>query len=529
MIKLLEYLQDLILTLMGRDPRELEKRRRLRAIQEELRQLKPNYYRRGSRTVLPDFALAVLELVSCVRPLRELFDRTACAEDAKLAQRYRDYTVVARLPVHLQDIYGTFSFANLRARVLGAGNPEKELSRIERELQDFLGNLADPEYYSFDTDYTAMQRLIDLSRHSYTHLLSLFNPELDSPAEEAVPNFRPAPAGDVLPELLDLYYILAGLELSEGVERNLDYMLERLSRESAEEAQRRTRKVLGRLKTLIARDLSPSILLALIRSIKQDPEYSPEVISEQHFYLDEFRTRFQDYFGKLRERIQWELHESEIQEDLQRLFRGAELLEIEGYNKELAVALQELDYDCFSSIKPLRILKSFVAAFFERSMREPLKRLIVEGKFENRIFQNMFTNTFFGCEALMQKILQVEESLKDTGPLSVKKLRHFLQLYMQGKPVHNIVGKLCDGIETALRKLLEEGASLFYNLCVLLLEVIDDARQKTPEHVANIKSLGGSGNDQYLAALSRGYDNLYLFVRIIKNFTPVRQLEYDRG
>jgi hypothetical protein len=529
MLKLLEYLQDLILTLMGRDPRELEKRRRLRAVNEELRQLKPGYYRRGPRTVLPDFALAVLELVGCLRPLREVFDRTACAEDAKLAQRYRDYTVVARLPVHLQDIYGTFSFANLRARVLGAGNPEKELTRIDQELQDFLGNLADPEYYSFDADYTAMQRLIDLTRHSYTHLLSLFSPELDSAAKESAPNFRPAPADDVFPELLDLYYIVAGLELSAGVERNLDFMLERLSREGAEEAKRRTRKVLARLRSLVAQDLSPSLLLALIRSIKQDPEFAPEVISEQHYYLDEFRTRFREHFGKLRERIQWELHESAIQEDLKRLFRGAELLEIEAYSNELAATLQELDYDCFSSVKPLRILKSFVAAHFERTLREPLKRLIVEGKFENRIFQNMFTNTFFGCEALMQRILQVEESLKDTGPLSVKKLRHFLQLYTQGKPVHNIVGKLCDGIEKSLRKLLEEGASLFYNLCVLLLEVIGDSKQKVPEHVANIKSLGGSGNDQYLAALSRGYDSLYLFVKIIKNFTPVRQLEYDRG
>ena len=222
------------------------------------------------------------------------------------------------------------------------------------------------------------------------------------------------------------------------------------------------------------------------------------------------------------------LHESAIQEDLQRLFRGAELLEIEGYSNDLASMLQELDYDCFSSIKPMRILKSFTAGHFERTLREPLKRLIVEGKFENRVFQNMFTDTFFGCEALMGKILQLEESLRDTGPLSVKKLRHFLQLYTQGKPVHNIVGKLCDAIETALRKLLEEGVSRFYNLHLHLLEVIDDSRKKTPERVANIKTLGGGGNDQYLATLSRGYESLFLFVKIIKNFTTVRQGEHNK-
>jgi hypothetical protein len=526
MLKFLEYLQDLFLTLIGRDPRELEKRRRLRAVLEELRQLKPNYYRRGSRTVLPEFALSILELVSCLRPLRELFDRTACAEDTKLAQRYRDYTVVARLPAHLQDIYGTFSLANLRSRVLGATKPESELNRVERELQDFLGNLSDPEYYSFNTDYTAMQRLIDLCQHSFTHLLSLFDPDFDPANRDRESNFRPAPADEVLPELLDLYFIVGGLELSEGLERNLDCMLERLSRESAGEAKQRTHKILSQLRTLIGRDLSPAILLALIRSIKQDPEASPDVISEQHFYLDEFRSRLQEYYGKLSEKIQWELHESAVQEDLNRLFHGAELLEIEDYSEELARSLQEIDYDCFASIKPLRILKSFTAGYFERTLRDPLKRLIVEGKFENRIFQNMFTNTFFGCEGLMQKFVQLEENLNDTGPLSVKKLRHFLQMYQEGKPVQNIVAKQCEGIEKSLRRLLDEGANLFYNLCILLLEILNDTRQKTPEHVANIKSMAGSANEQFVASLSKGYDSLYLFVRIIKNFAQVRQLDF---
>jgi len=527
MLKFLEYLQDLFLTLIGRDPQEMERRRRLRAVNEELRRLKPNYYRKGSRVVLPDFAAAVLELLSCVRPLRELFDRTVCTEDTKLAQRYRDYLVVARLPAHLQDIYGTFVFANLRRRVLSAAQPEAELARIEQELNDFLGNLSDPEYYSFDPDYTGLQRLVSLCQHSYAHVLALFDPEYNPVDRQATPNFRPAPADEILTELLDLYFIIGGIDLSDGLQRNLDFLIDRLSREGAAEAKQRTHRVLARLRSLVGNHLSPAILLALIRSIKQDPQFAPEVISEQYYYLDEFRSRFREYYGRLRERIEWELHESEVQEDLQRLFRGAELLEIEGYNEQLARNLQEMDYDCFASVKPLRILKSFVVAYFMRSLREPLKRLIVEGKFENRIFQNMFTNTFFGCEALPQKIEQLEENLKDTGALSVKKLQHFLILYQQGKPVHNIVGKLCDGIETSLRKLLDEGANLFYNLCVLLLEILEDAKQKSPEHVANIKSLAGGANDQYLAGLSAGYESLYLFVKIVKNFTKVRQLEYE--
>ena len=527
MLKFLEYIQDIIFTLLGQDPQQMERRRRLREINNELHSIKPGYYRRATRTVLPEFALAILELLACLRPLRELFDRTVSAEDPKLAQRFSDYLVVARLPAHLQDIYGTFTFDNLRRRVVAAASPDTELGGIERDLTDFLGNFADAEFYSFDAEYAALQRLISLCRHSHTHLLTLFDPDFDPLKRQAAPNFRPAPADDVLPELLDLYYLVAGLDLSASLERNLDYLVERLSREGAEEAKRRTRKVLARLRQLIAQHLSPAILLALIRSISQDPQASPEVISEQPGYLQEFRSRFQAHFNRLREKIQWELHENAVREDLKRLFGGADLLPIEGFREELARNLQELDYECFASIRPLSILKSFVAAHFERTLRGLLKRLVVEGKFENRIFQNMFTDTFFRCEGLMEKIVQTEEELQGSGALSVKKLQHFVQMYSQGKPVHNIVAKFCEGIEKALRELLDEGASLLYNLSVLLLEILNDTRQKNPQRVANIRSLGGGTNEQYLAALSAGYDNLYLFVKVIKNFARVRQLEIE--
>jgi hypothetical protein len=529
MLKIFEVLQDLFLTFFGKDPQEVERRRRLRAIYEELRQASPNYFRRSPRLVLPDFAAAILELTKLLRALRELFDKTICAADPKLAERYRDYLIIARLPAHLQDVYGTFTFSSLRRRVINATDPQSELGRVQQELKEFLGNLADPEFYTFDAEYTATQRLVSLARHSFTGLLTLFDPDYDAARGTSAARFRAAGADEVLPELQDLYYVLAGLDLSDGVERNLDNLLDRLSRESAAGAKRRMRQVISRLRGLAGRALSPETLLNLMRSIKQDPLFAPEVVSEQFYYLEDFRSRFLEYFQRMQEKIQWELHESSIQDDLRRLFRGADLLPIEGYDPELQERLQARDFEAFSQVKPLRILKSFLVAHFDRTLREPVKRLIVEGKFDNRIFQNMFTNTYFGCEGLAQKIAQFEEGLKDAGPLSVAKLQHFLQLYEQGKPVHNIVGKICDAIEGAMGKLVQEGANLFYNLSVLLLEVLNDARLKAPEHVTNLKFLGGSGNSDYLARLAAAHDDLHLFVTIIKNFVRVQQVQYPQS
>ena len=73
MAGILEYLQDLITAFFIRDPYELQKRRRLRDMYDELRQVRPFYYRRSSQQLQPEFAAEVLRLAFLLRPLREVF------------------------------------------------------------------------------------------------------------------------------------------------------------------------------------------------------------------------------------------------------------------------------------------------------------------------------------------------------------------------------------------------------------------------------------------------------------------------
>jgi len=47
--------------------------------------------------------------------------------------------------------------------------------------------------------------------------------------------------------------------------------------------------------------------------------------------------------------------------------------------------------------------------------------------------------------------------------------------------------------------------------------------------VSNIKSLSGAKSQEYLARVSHGYNNLYLFAKIMKNFTTIKQLTMAEG
>jgi len=520
----LEYLQDIIFSIFTRNPEETEKRRRLRSLNEELRKSCPLYYRRISGQILPGFAVSVLQLAHVLRPLREVFEKTIDNPDPKLAQRYRDYLVTARLPEKLQNLYSSFSYPSMKKRVFDSADPEEELGKISGEIEQLLQGLDAAEFHGFDNSYTVMYRLNNLCQHDFLPMLRLFDPALKSLDSADPATFQPANGEEMLQDLLDFYFVLAGFDYSDSVESNIGFLLERLSRERAEEARARLKKVLLRLRNLLSENLGSQTILILLRLIQRDPQFVPQSLQEESSFLEAHRNRLRINYQRSRERIQQQIRELAVREDLNRLFPNGQPEQVEGYREDIDQALQERDFDSFLHIRPLRILKNYIRVHFHRELKEPLKRLIVEGKFENRIFQNMFTNTYFQCEGMEGKISLFEEELQGSSTRSIKKLPKYIELLDQGKPVLNMVATVLETIEKESRNLVEEGANSFYNLCVILLEILNDARLKTPVQVSNIKSLSGTKSQEYLARVSYGHNNLYLFTKIMKNFTTIKQL-----
>ena len=147
---------------------------------------------------------------------------------------------------------------------------------------------------------------------------------------------------------------------------------------------------------------------------------------------------------------------------------------------------------------------------------------MLEASFANRIFENMFANIFHGCEATLARLRQFEENVK-SGSGSAEKIERYLALHDQGKPVRPLVAKTVETIEQDARKLLEEGAAYLFNLSVILAEVLTDAKQKVPSLIGNIKMIAGRSNREFLAVLASGQNNLNLFLKIMRNFTDIRQ------
>jgi hypothetical protein len=147
---------------------------------------------------------------------------------------------------------------------------------------------------------------------------------------------------------------------------------------------------------------------------------------------------------------------------------------------------------------------------------------LIEGTFTQKMVELRFNNTYYDCEGLYARLRQLEESLQ-SGPLAADKLTKFLQMHDQGKPVAPLVSKVVDTIEQEVRKLVEEGSNYIQNLNVLLDELLEDAKQKAPAMITNLKELAGRPNKDFLAAMAASQDSLQLFIRIMRNFTEIRE------
>jgi hypothetical protein len=517
MASVLDYLQDLFFTLFSRSPEEAEKRRALRKLVDKLRQVQPPVYRRSGGVLLPAFGYNLLQLSYLLAPLGELFQKTLHCEDARLAERFRQHLAIARLPEALARRLPDFSLQSMRQRALGSASPIKELGKLDQEFEQLLEAFSAPQFYSFDLDYMALDRLASLCRHDLAPLFRFFEPGFDPAQKGRKPSFQPVPGKKALKELLDLYFILAGIQLSGGVEASLLALLDRLERERATAARERVRIVLGRLGKLLERELAPDLLLTLIRVLQEDPAAVPRTVSEELSCLQTIKSELASGYRKDRERLQREINENTIGGDLKVLFAGADPLEVMGYTEALSQELAARSYDSFTRVKPLAILKSFILAHFEKSLREPLKRLLVEGTFASKMVDLRLNNTFYSCDGLGPRLRQLEESMQHGS------LAKFLQMHDQGRPVAPLVAKTVDSIEQDVRKLVEEGCAYFYNLALLVGDLLEDARQKAPTLISNIKEIAARPNKDFLAGLATSHQSLQLFIKIMRNFTELRE------
>ncbi|HOX18857.1 MAG TPA: DUF5312 family protein [Spirochaetales bacterium] len=498
------------------------KRAELRRVHRELAQLRPPVYRPKGNVVLPGLAQGALAFASSIKPLVDVARRSIASTDVRVSQRFFELLIDAELPESEQERKRFFSYDGMKERLANAVRPSEEFEAIGREFQGFLRQLEALSLRNLDAELSEVERFAEICRHDWERLLGLFDPGANLDAPGWRPDFGPVDGETILPELLDVHFVLSGFAFTEVLIRDMLRIVERQAPGSDSSRRQKIEKISAASNKALSGRFSTEMLLLLLRALKRDPAFEPKIGRERRDWIGDYRRRLAAQFEKDRDRLVREQHENAIGSDIEELLRGIEIYPVDGYDEENDAYLRKESPHSFTHIKPLRILKTFVSGIFEPRMMEPIKRVLVEGYFDNKNYQTNLANILYQCERSAGRIAEFEDGLRGTGRISITALRRYIEELRRGKDISSFLQRLVDAINQKAREICEDETGLFQMLGESLGELLADYRRSSPDLVTNIRTLAGPRNRDVMAQLQGAKHSIDVLVKIMRNYTYVK-------
>ena len=497
-------------------------RQEMKRIYAPIAHFKPPYYRFKNNIVMSGFAQDLFLFSQALKPLMDLADRTLAHPDLRVSRRFFDYLVEADLPPSELERKESFFYDGMKLRIDNAVRPDQEQEAIGRDFQRFLRDVEGLVTGPLNTELADVERFIDICRHDWERVLGFFDPGVSLEDPKYKPDFQSCDGELILPELIDINYLLNGFYFTPQLLRKVMGVFERYAPASAASQAARIEKMFSILNKVLQYRLSKDSLMALIRLIKRDSLFQPDLRRELVDYVDQYKQRLVTQYERDRERLLRERHETAVSKDIKDLLAGIDPVILDMYDEENDAYLRRETPHGFTHIKPLGILKTFVVGIFDNQIKETVKSILVEGYFDNKTFQNNLANILYQCDRTMGRIMAFEDGLRSNGRVSMVAVRRYVEEMRHGKDIMSFLDKLVEEINYKAREICEDETGLFEMLGMTMNEILADFRKSSPELITNIRTLGGVRNREYMTALAEGRRKLDTFVRIMRNFAFVK-------
>jgi len=500
------------------DPLQAE----LKALFKTVAHIKPPYYKLATNAVLPGFAQDLFLFCSALKPLMDIADRTLAHPDVRISKRFFDYLIDSRLPPEILEMKSLFVYEGMKIRIENAVKTNEAFEDINRDFQSLLRHLENITASNINAELFEVQRFVEICRHDWERLLGFFDPSVSLEDRNYALDPQPCEGEQLSPELIDIYFLTNSFSFSDALFANFMATYTRNSGEGAKNQEQRISGIFATLNKILKYRLNSSVLLALARLTRKDPVYQPGLKHDIEDYIGEYRKRIVVQFEKDRERLQRERHESAVALDIRELFGELEIITVDGYDDANDQYLRRESPMGFTHIKALSILKTFISGIFEQQVKESIKRILVEGYFDNKIYQNNLANILYQCDRSATRISTFEQNLRSNNKVSIASIRRYVDEIRHGKDMMPFLTRMVDEINHNAREICEDETGLFQMLSDAIGELLADYRKSSPDMVTNIRTLGGTRNKEIIAGLHAGRKMLDTFVRVMRNFAVIK-------
>ena len=513
-----DAVSEVFLGLLGGDPQAARARKRLKELAAAVAEFKPAVYSRQNDTVLPAMAQAWLQLYQLLTPLADLFSKTIGHPDRKSADLAQQWLIEAALDGNLPDRRVDLNYQALLARFSGAEDSEHEAALASQEFSALVGDIRRQDTEKWQKDLTSLYRLRFLVAHSYATFFRQFGFELSTLGVKSA-SFRAAPADEVVADLVDLYYLLSGLEITPGAEFLVGLLLEKASPSKAQENRQKVGKLIEKLRDLLRGACSAGVTLDLIRLIRKDPDAMPDVFASKERYIAEYANELANRFASDRDRALREQTDSGLERDLEALFPGTTLLELPHYSKDTNDRLNTAGLPALTWVKPLQILRSFAYAVLKTRYLDAVKLVVLNGFFEDKFWQSQLGTDLLAAEKIASVLEEFDASLNEEGKASLVSL----EKYLSGQVAPSALSRqLVEKINRNASGVLEAQVRVLNSLTIRVLDILNDFKAPQPTQVTNIRGLAGKDQRDMMERLVSGYNKSAQVLKILKNFVVLK-------
>lgn len=498
--RILVAIQDFLESIFTSSSPEYKKKHQLKQLSVQVRSIDPPLYRQDG-VLLPAFPATLHQIYQFMQPISEILTTTIANPDRRVADRYRDYLLELALTPEQRELRKSFTFDE-RARNLVAQTlpPERAIEEQAKLFASFLKILDSASMRQAGLLLTKIDALADFCQFDFNAFFSNFDSAFKSHEGQDTtvesPSFHPVEVAEIVPLLLDLYYLLTKLDLGVPI-MDVVSILEarRRGQPLGEEIRNKINRVFQAVIWLLQKRLQKDILLSIIRLVKEDPDFIPQQPQFTSDHLALYREHITELFHSDSNKLVKEQQDNEISTMVRAAFGDRQLETVEGYSEETNSLLREFTLYSLDWIKPIQIIKTFNMHYFEPHFKQILRSVIVEGYFSDRTLQSSLSSAYYYCESVTSKLREFEHLFADNQPCSVKILTGYLTELEKGMDFEKPLQKMVENMNNHAKSFIQSTVTNFVEVFNFSVMMMADNKKTVPDMITNIRVLSGSSKN----------------------------------
>lgn len=499
---------------------EVKKRQMIRKLENELKSLAPNIYKNG--LVEPNFAEAIRILFVNTKEIENILSETICSEDITRNRHFEEQLLLTGFSSEQQEILESLAYEKRKIGAKNASSLNRYFENEHKKLENVVKEMNSTEFIKIDYVLDRIKQLNDICKFGFVSALRLFDSSY-STSPNYVPNFASVPADLLETSLLDLYYVIADMDISTSLYKALLALAELKNGKTLSERQTQSLKEnLKKIQGLIKHIFTNEILVLLIRIAKQDVEFVPNHASYKGSYRKKYANLLETRFRVDEERLKGELQDETISEEVNEIFGNTQLLSLRGYNTELNNQLKHSTPCSFMWVLPMQILKTFVKNFYEGHVKPLLNDIVIEGMFNNPTYKSDFSSTVFACNEILERIEGFEQMFNRGSEFDEANIVGLIHDSHKDQSFENSLKNLCEQINHEAKNLLQAEVNNINSLNKKISDIISESKKPSSDSIQNLKVLMiSSRNRDNSNILESQHEQWNVFLEIMKNYVII--------